>query len=117
MPWSKTEGADTQQVHEQLFDEQVARTKHDYKLSTAKDPVFNSTRIWKVEDHCRKEHRCGCARTDRSLSMLEQNLMHLSMLSRRGGRPGVGGGFDVTSLPVAGTFDHSSSPGGRDFWL
>ena len=41
--------------------------------------------------------------------------MHLSMLSRRGGRPGVGGGFDVTSLPVAGTFDHSSSPGGRDF--
>ena len=42
-------------------------------------------------------------------------LMHLSMLSRRGGRPGVGGGFDVTSLPVAGTFDHSSSPGGRDF--
>ena len=28
-----------------------------------------------------------------------------------GGRPGVGGGFDVTSLPVAGTFDHSSSPG------
>ena len=42
-------------------------------------------------------------------------FMHLSMLSRRGGRPGVGGGFDVTSLPVAGTFDHSSSPGGRDF--
>ena len=43
--------------------------------------------------------------------------MHLSMLNRRGGggRPGVGGGFDVTSLPVAGTFDHSSSPGGRDF--
>ena len=58
----------------QLFDEQVARTKHDYKFSTAKDPVFNSTRIWKVEDHCRKEHRCDCARTDRSLSMLEQNL-------------------------------------------
>ena len=28
-----------------------------------------------------------------------------------GGRPGVGGGFDVTSLPVTGTFDHSSSPG------
>ena len=74
MPWSKTEGADTQQVHEQLFDEQVARTKHDYKFSTAKDPVFNSTRIWKVEDHCRKEHRCDCARTDRSPGMLEQNL-------------------------------------------
>ena len=32
-----------------------------------------------------------------------------------GGRPGVGGGFDVTCLPVAGTFDHWSSPGGRDF--
>ena len=23
-----------------------------------------------------------------------------------GGRPGIGGGFDVTSLPVVGTFDH-----------
>ena len=29
----------------QLFDEQVARTKDDYKFSTAKDPLFNSTRI------------------------------------------------------------------------
>ena len=38
--------------------------------------------------------------------------MHLSMLSRRGGRPGIGGGFDVICLPVVGTFDHSSSPGG-----
>ena len=32
--------------------------------------------------------------------------MHLSMLSRwgggGGGRPGIGGEFDVTSLPVAG---------------
>ena len=26
-----------------------------------------------------------------------------------GGRPGIGGGFDVTSLPVVGTFDHSLS--------
>lgn len=33
----------------------------------------------------------------------------------RGGRPGIGGGFDVTSLPVVGTFDHSLSSGGRDF--
>ena len=36
--------------------------------------------------------------------------MHLSMLNRwggGGGRPGIGGGFDVTSLPVVGTFDHS----------
>ena len=32
-----------------------------------------------------------------------------------GGRPGIGGGFDVTSLPVVGTFDHSLSSGGRDF--
>ena len=24
-----------------------------------------------------------------------------------GGRPGIEGGFDVTSLPGAGTFDHS----------
>ena len=32
------------------------------------------------------------------------------MLSRWGGggwgRPGVGGGFDLTSLPMVGTFDH-----------
>ena len=38
--------------------------------------------------------------------------MHLSMLSPwggGGGRPGMGGGFDITSLPVAGTFDHSLS--------
>lgn len=38
-----------------------------------------------------------------------------SMLSRWGGgrgeRPGIGGEFDVTSLPVVWTFDHSSSPG------
>jgi len=36
------------------------------------------------------------------------------MLSRwrrgAGGSPGMGGGFDVTSLPVVGTFDHSPSP-------
>ena len=47
--------------------------------------------------------------------MFSLELMHLSMLSRRGGRPGIGGGFDIISLPVVGTFDHSSSPGGRDF--
>ena len=42
--------------------------------------------------------------------------MHLSMLSRwgkrgegGGGWPGIGGGFDFTSLPVVGTFDHSLS--------
>ena len=27
-----------------------------------------------------------------------------------GGRPGIGVGFDVTSLPVVGTFDHLLSP-------
>ena len=58
----------------QFFDEQVARTKDDYKFSTAKDPLFNSTCICLVEDHCRQEHRCDCVRTDRNLSMLEQNL-------------------------------------------
>ena len=47
--------------------------------------------------------------------------MHLSMSSRwgKGGeggrRPGIGGGFDVTSLPVVGTFDHSLSSGGWSF--
>ena len=50
-----------------------ARTKDDYKFSVAKDPLFNSTRICKVGDHW-QEHRCDCVRTDRNLSMLEQNL-------------------------------------------
>ena len=58
----------------QLFDERVARTKDDYKFFTAKDPLFNSTGFCIVEDHCRQEHRCDCVRTDRNLSMLEQNL-------------------------------------------
>ena len=29
-------------------------------------------------------------------------------------RPGIEGGFDVTSPPVEGTFDHSLSSGGRN---
>ena len=32
-------------------------------------------------------------------------LMHLSMLSRWGGRPGKGGGFDSNHRPVVGFFD------------
>lgn len=32
-----------------------------------------------------------------------------------GGKPGKGGGFDITSLPAVGTFDHLPSPGGRNF--
>ena len=56
----------------QLFDEPVARTKDDYKFSTAKDPLFNSTGFCIVEDHCRQEQRCDCVRTDRNLRMLEQ---------------------------------------------
>ncbi len=31
--------------------------------------------------------------------------MHLSMLSRWGGRPGIGGGLDSKYLPVVETFD------------
>ena len=53
------------------------RTKDDYKFSTAKDPLFNSTRICKVsckvEDHW-QEHGCDCVPTDGNLGMLEQNL-------------------------------------------
>ena len=48
-----------------------ARTKDDYEFSTAKDPLFNSTRICKVEEYCRQENRCDCVRTDRNLGMLE----------------------------------------------
>ena len=40
-----------------------ARTKDDYEFSTAKDPLFNSNRICKVEEHGRQEHRCVCVRT------------------------------------------------------
>ena len=46
------------------------------KFSIAKDPLdplFNSTRICKVEDHW-QQHRCDCLRTDRNLGMLGQNL-------------------------------------------
>ena len=32
-------------------------------------------------------------------------FMHLSMLSRWGRRPGIGGGFDSSHRPVVGTFD------------
>ena len=39
--------------------------------------------------------------------------MHLSMLSRWGGRPGKGGGFDSNHRPIVGFFDrfngHSSN--------
>ena len=42
------------------------------KFPTAKDPLFNSTRICKVEDHYRQEHRCDCVRTGRTT--LGQNL-------------------------------------------
>ena len=49
-----------------------ARTKDDYTFSTAKDPLFNSTRICKVEDHW-QEHGCDCVRTDRNLGTLKQN--------------------------------------------
>ena len=49
----------------------------DYKFSTVKDPLFNSTRICKVsckvEDHW-QGHGCDCVRTDGNLGMLEQNL-------------------------------------------
>ena len=31
--------------------------------------------------------------------------MHLSVLSRWGGRPGIGGGFDSSHRPVVGTSD------------
>ena len=58
----------------QLFHEQVARTKDsckdDYKFSTAKDPLFNSTRICKVEDYRRPTQMLLCTYRY-NLSMLE----------------------------------------------
>ena len=60
--------------YKHLCDEQVARTKDDYKFSTAKDSLFDSTGFCKVKDHCRQEHRCDYVCTDRNLSMLKQNL-------------------------------------------
>ena len=35
----------------------------------------------------------------------DHTVMHLSMLSRWEGRPGIGGGFDSSHRPVVGTFD------------
>ena len=40
-------------------------------------------------------------------------FMHLSMLSRRGGRQGIGRGFDRHSWPVGRAFDRFSCPRGR----
>ena len=55
-----------------------ARTKDDYEFSTAKDPLFNSTRICKVEEPFRQEHRCDCVRTDSNLGMLESRKRIMS---------------------------------------
>ena len=44
-------------------------------------------------------------------------LMHLSMLSRRGGRQGIGRGFDRHSWPVGRAFDRFSCPRGRIIWF
>ena len=41
------------------------------------------------------------------------HVMHLSMLSRRGGRQGIGRGFDRHSWPVGRAFDRFSCPRGR----
>ena len=38
--------------------------------------------------------------------------INVKPLGGGGGRPGIGGEFDVTSLPVVRTFDHSLSSGG-----
>ena len=43
----------------------------------------------------------------------QSELMHLSMLSRRGGRQGIGRGFDRHSWPVGRAFDRFSCPRGR----
>ena len=45
--------------------------------------------------------------------MIECDVMHLSMLSRRGGRQGIGQGFDRHSWPVGRAFDRFSCPRGR----
>ena len=41
--------------------------------------------------------------------------INVKPLGEGGGRPGIGRGFDVTSLPVTGTLDHSLSSGGWTF--
>ena len=47
--------------------------------------------------------------------VLFQIQLHKEILKLHDGMICIGGGFDVTSLPVVGTFDHSLSSGGRDF--
>ena len=58
-----------------MLNEYFARTHdcEDYKFSTAEDPLFNSTRICKLEDPL-QGHRCYRVRTDRNFSMLEEIL-------------------------------------------
>ena len=44
-------------------------------------------------------------------------FMHLSMLCRRGGRQGMGWGFDCLCWPWGRAFDWSCSPRGGDIWI
>ena len=57
------------------------------------------------------------ANTPRGQSERAYYLMHLSMLSRRGGRQGIGRGFDRHSWPVGRAFDRFSCPRGRIIWF
>jgi len=78
-------------------------------LALFNDPVFNK---WQYTLSFLWRRRVATF----TFTMSSSRLMHLSMLSRWG-EAGHRRGFDVTSLPVVGTFDHSPSPGGRNFWL
>ena len=51
----------------------------DYSFSTAKEPLFNSTRICKVEKHYRQVQRCDCVGTDRNLSLKKRAVQKGSL--------------------------------------
>ena len=56
---------------------------------------------------------CDRMRFEVDCAKSHHRVMHLSMLSRRGGRQGIGRGFDRHSWPVGRAFDRFSCPRGR----
>ena len=68
-----------------------------------------NTFSFELARHWMKERGISCM----ALSVEFIYLMHLSMLSRRGGRQGIGRGFDRHSWPVGRAFDRFSCPRGR----
>ena len=77
-----------------------------WRKTSYSEGMFGSSQKW----------RRSIDRIDRETNHLFK-VMHLSMLSRRGGRQGIGRGFDRHSWPVGRAFDRFSCPRGRIIWF